>query len=94
MNGNRLFADHGLLVRRFQVDTLGDDALWNDQFIDGSFELIQETGNHPFFFFTGDFCDIVRDLLGDGAGATPARSVSRLDLAPFTRMGRAPYRAR
>lgn len=83
MYGNRLFADHGTLVTTFQVDTKGDDELWNDEFIEGSFEVVRETGNHDAFFFDGDFCDIVRDLLGDGSTRSQTAPRSRTDLAPL-----------
>ena len=85
MNGDRLYVDHGLLVTRFQIETHGDDVLWNDEFIEGTFELVRERGDHPFFFFDGDFCDIVNDLLGDGGGSTSATPMSRADLAPLPR---------
>jgi hypothetical protein len=84
MHGNRVFADFGTLVTTFRVDTKGDDALWNDQFIEGSFKLVRETGKHPAFHFQGDFCDIIRDLLGDGPGVQ-AGPQSRNDLAPLRR---------
>jgi hypothetical protein len=64
MNGNRVFFDRGRLLTTFQVDTQGDNDLSNDVFIDGSFQLLAANGSHPGFFFAGDFCDIVRDLLG------------------------------
>ncbi len=64
MNGNRLFMDRGRLLTTFQVDTKGDDDLSNDEFIDGSFQLLDENGAHPGYFFDGDFCEIVQDLLG------------------------------
>src|SRR4051794_40024565 len=63
MNGNKVFFDRGRLLTTFQVDTKGDDDLSNDVFIDGSWQLLSENGSHPGFFFDGDFCDIVRDLL-------------------------------
>ena len=64
MNGNVIFADHGVLVTTFQVDTKGDSDLSNDEFIEGSFQLLKERGDHPFWFFEGDFCEIVQDLIG------------------------------
>ena len=64
MNGNKVFFDRGRLLRTFQVDTKGDDDLSNDEFIEGSDELLAENGAHPGFFFDGDFCEIVNDLLG------------------------------
>jgi hypothetical protein len=64
MDGNRIFFDRGRLLTTFQVDTKGDDQLWNDEFIEGSWQLLDENGSHPMFFFDGDFCDIVRELIG------------------------------
>jgi hypothetical protein len=64
MHGNRVFFDRGRLLTTFQVDTKGDDDLSNDEFIEDSWQLLSENGSHPGFFFDGDFCDIVRDLLG------------------------------
>ena len=64
MNGNKVFFDRGRLLTTFQVDTKGDDDLSNDEFIEGSWELLAETGSHPGFFFDGDFCDVVTDLIG------------------------------
>jgi len=82
MDGNRVFADHGTLVTTFQVDTKGDDELWNDEFIEGSLEVVRERGNHDAFFFDGDFCEIVRNLLGDEQGRSEAGPRSRAELAP------------
>jgi hypothetical protein len=64
MNGNKVFADRGRLLTTFQVDTKGDDDLSNDEFIEGSFELLADDGSHPFWHFEGEWCDIVNDLLG------------------------------
>ena len=64
MDGTRVFFDRGRLLTTFKVDTKGDDDLSNDEFIEDSWELLAETGDHPGFFFTGDFCEIVNDLLG------------------------------
>lgn len=47
MNRNVIFADHGKLVTTFQVDTKGDSDLSNDEFIEGSFQLLKERGDHP-----------------------------------------------
>jgi hypothetical protein len=66
MNGNRVFFDRGRLLTTFQVDTKGDADLSNDEFIDGSYQLLSENGAHPGYFFGGDWCtDIVQPLLGD-----------------------------
>jgi hypothetical protein len=64
MNGNKVFFDRGRLLTTFQVDTKGDADLSNDEFIEGSWQLLSENGSHPGFFFDGDFCEIVQDLLG------------------------------
>jgi hypothetical protein len=64
MNGNRVFADRGRLLTTFQVDTKGDADLSNDEFIEGSFQLLDDNGAHPFWHFDGDFCEIVQNLLG------------------------------
>jgi hypothetical protein len=88
MHGNRLFADYGTLVTTFQVDTKGDDDLRNDVFIDGSFSVVRETGNHDAFHFDGDFCDIVRKLLGGGSDASGTAPRSRAELAPLRHLGR------
>ena len=61
-NGNVVIRDRGQLRTGFTVDTLGDDNLENDIFIDGSFELLADHGQHPGFYV--DFCDIARDLIG------------------------------
>jgi len=63
MDGTRIFFDRGRLLTTFQVDTQGDDDLSNDEFIEGSWQLLAENGDHPAFFFDGDFCEIVHDLL-------------------------------
>jgi hypothetical protein len=60
--GNVIIRDRGHLRTRFVVDTLGDADLDNDVFIEGSFELLAESGAHPGFFT--DFCDIATDLIG------------------------------
>jgi hypothetical protein len=64
MDGTKVFVDRGRLLTTFQVDTKGDDDLGNDEFIDGSWALLDENGSHPGFFFDGDFCEIVTDLIG------------------------------
>ncbi len=62
MNGNLVVNDRGRLRSRFSVDTLGDDNLDNDIFIDGSFELLADNGSHPGFYL--DFCGLANDLIG------------------------------
>jgi hypothetical protein len=64
MDGTKVFVDRGRLLTTFQVDTKGDDDLGNDEFIEGSWALLDENGSHPGFFFDGDFCEIVQDLIG------------------------------
>ena len=44
MNGNKVFFDRGRLLTTFQVDTKGDDDLSNDEFIEGSFQLLADNG--------------------------------------------------
>jgi hypothetical protein len=61
-DGNLIIKDRGHLRTRFMVDTLGDTDLDNDVFIEGSFELLAESGSHPGFFI--DFCHIATDLIG------------------------------
>jgi len=64
MNGNKVYFDRGRLLTTFQVDTKGDDDLSNDEFVEGSWQLLADNGSHPFFSFDGDWCDIVNDLVG------------------------------
>ena len=64
MDGTKVVVDRGRLLTTFQVDTHGDDDLSNDEFIEGSWALLDENGSHPGFFFDGDFCGIVQDLIG------------------------------
>ena len=64
MNGNRVYFDRGRLLTTFQVDTKGDDDLSNDEFIEGSFELLADNGDHPFWHFDGEWCDLVNELRG------------------------------
>jgi hypothetical protein len=62
-DGERVFFDRGRLLFTFQVDTKGDTDLDNDEFIDGSFRLLRDSGSHPGFY--ADFCqDIIIPLLG------------------------------
>ena len=61
-NGNLVMRDRGRLLTGFTVDTLGDDNLDNDIFVDDSFELLADSGQHPGFY--ADFCDIANDLIG------------------------------
>jgi len=64
MNGNKVFFDRGRLLTTFKVDTKGDVDSSNDEFIQGSFELLADDGAHPFWHFDGEWCDVVNDLLG------------------------------
>jgi hypothetical protein len=61
-DGNVVVRDRGLLRSGFTVDTLGDDNLDNDVFVDGSFELLADNGKHPGFYM--DFCEIAAELIG------------------------------
>jgi hypothetical protein len=61
-DGNVVVRDRGRLLTAFTVDTLGDDDLSNDIFIEGTFELLADNGRHPGFYT--DFCDIATDLIG------------------------------
>ena len=61
-DGNDVVRDRGRLLTGFTVDTLGDDNLDNDIFIEGTFELLADNGSHPGFY--EDFCNIATDLIG------------------------------
>ena len=61
-DGNVVIRDRGALRVGFTVDTLGDDNLDNDIFIEGTDELLADNGQHPGFY--ADFCDIANDLIG------------------------------
>ena len=61
-DGNVVVRDRGRLLTGFTVDTLGDDDLGNDIFIDGSFDVLADNGRHPGFYI--DFCEIAADLIG------------------------------
>src|SRR3954453_15656135 len=62
MNGNKVYFDRGRLLTTLQVDTKGDADLSNDEFIDGSFQLLADDGSHEGFF-VDDFCEVVQRLL-------------------------------
>jgi len=64
MNGTKVFFDRGRLLTTFQVDTKGDDNLDNDEFIEGSFQLLADDGSHPFYHFDGEWCDVITPLIG------------------------------
>ena len=64
MNGNKVFFDRGRLLTTFQVDTKGDDDLSNDEFIEGSFQLLADNGAHPMWHFDGEWCDVITPLIG------------------------------
>ena len=57
--GAVLIRDRGVLKTTFQVDTLGDTNLENDIFIENSWALLMDAGDHPGFYF--DFCAYMRD---------------------------------
>jgi hypothetical protein len=61
-SGAVLFHDRGLLRTTFVVDTKGDNDLANDEFIDGSWELLADHGSHPAFYV--DFCEVIADYFG------------------------------
>jgi len=60
--GAVLFRDRGLLRTTFVVDTMGDNDLDNDVFVEGSFELLADHGRHPGFYV--DYCDVIADYFG------------------------------
>lgn len=60
MNGEVVLRDRGLLHTRFQVDTKGDADLSNDEYVDGSWELVADRGSHPGFYVD---CQFAKDLL-------------------------------
>ena len=60
--GAVLLHDRGLLRTTFVVDTLGDNDLDNDVFIDGSFELLADNGSHAAFYI--DICDVIANYFG------------------------------
>lgn len=64
MNGRKIYFDRGRLLTTFQVDTKGDADLSNDEFIEDSWALLAENGDHPYFFFDGDWCALVQQLIG------------------------------
>lgn len=64
MNGSRVFFDRGRLLVTFQVDTKGDQDLFNDEYIEGSWALLADNGAHPAFHFDGEWCALVQDLIG------------------------------
>jgi hypothetical protein len=61
-DGNLVMRDRGGLRFGFTVDTLGDDNLDNDVFIEGTDVLLADNGHHPGYYI--DFCDLAADLIG------------------------------
>lgn len=61
MAGDVVLRDRGRLHQTFQIDTKGDDDLSNDEFVDGSWELLADNGAHPGFYV--DYCQMAKDLL-------------------------------
>jgi len=57
--GNVMIRDRGVLRTTFRVDTQGDTDLDNDEFIEGSFQLLADHGRHPGYYF--DFCGFMSD---------------------------------
>jgi hypothetical protein len=47
MDGERVIFDRGMLRTTFQIDTLGDADLSNDEYIEGSFSVVADRGRHP-----------------------------------------------
>jgi hypothetical protein len=61
MDGELVIRDRGLLHTRFAVDTKGDTDLSNDEYVEGSWELVADRGAHPGFYV--DYCQMAKDLL-------------------------------
>jgi hypothetical protein len=51
-----------MLRTTFQIDTLGDADLSNDEYIEGSFSVVADRGRHPGFYF--DYCATLERLIG------------------------------
>ncbi|MFC6287150.1 hypothetical protein ACFP3Q_16825 [Nocardioides sp. GCM10027113] len=62
-DGTVLYRDRGLLRYVFLIDTHGDDDPGNDEFIEGSFELLADRGSHPIWYL--DLCDVMADYFLD-----------------------------
>lgn len=63
-DGRKISVDRGLLRYQFDVDTKGDDDLDNDEFIEGSDQLLGDHGSHAQWHRTQDeYCAIVNELL-------------------------------
>jgi hypothetical protein len=57
--GNVLSRDRGALKVTYQMDTQGDTDPENDEFIEGSFEVLANNGPHPNFDV--DLCPMLED---------------------------------
>lgn len=65
LDGGVVVRDRGLLKTSFLVDTHGDADLDNDEFVDGSFRVLMDSGSHPGFTLTEDeFCAAVEEAIG------------------------------
>ena len=64
LDGDIILRDYGLLRTTFVVDTKGDTDLDNDEFVEGSFEVLADRGAHPGFYFDEEmFCATVEEAL-------------------------------
>ena len=63
-DGRKIVMDRGLLRFQFDVHTKNDDDLDNDEFIDGTDELLADHGSHPRWHMSDDeYCALVNELL-------------------------------
>jgi hypothetical protein len=63
-DGRKISVDRGLLRVQFDVDTKGDDDLENDEFIEGTDQLLGDHGSHAQWHRTQEeYCAIVNELL-------------------------------
>jgi len=60
--GNQVMVDRGRLLYTALLDTQGDADLSNDTFLEGTFEVLADSGAHPGFYT--DFCDLATSLIG------------------------------
>lgn len=60
--GRLVIADHGRLLFTGLLDTKGDADLGNDEFLDGTFQVLADNGAHPGFYT--DACALANDLIG------------------------------
>ena len=65
LDGTVVLRDRGMLKTTFMVDTKGDMNLDNDEFIDGSFELLKDAGKHPGFYLEEEeSCPFIEEAMG------------------------------